>query len=100
MAIGTLPALATETSVAPDHGTDIFSFPDPVNEVSARLVAGGVVLLSLATIVFGQPWVTAVIAYGFLARVASGPTMSPLGQFVTRVIAPRLSAWAAGPSRC
>ena len=26
-----------------------FSFPDPVNEVSARVVAGGVVVLSLAT---------------------------------------------------
>ena len=69
---------------------DLFSFPDPVNEVSARLVAGGVVLLSLATIVFAQPWLTAVIAYGFLARVLSGPTLSPLGQLVTRVITPRL----------
>jgi hypothetical protein len=68
----------------------LFSFPDPVNEVSARLVAGGVVLMSLATILFGQPWVTAVIAYGFLARVLSGPTLSPLGQLVTRVITPRL----------
>ena len=28
----------------------LFSFPNPVNEVSARLVAGGVVLLCLATI--------------------------------------------------
>jgi Domain of unknown function (DUF4395) len=68
----------------------LFSFPDPVNEVSARLVAGGVVLLSLATIVFAQPWLTAVIAYGFLARVLSGPTLSPLGQLVTRGIVPRL----------
>jgi hypothetical protein len=57
----------------------LFSFPNPVNEVSARLVAGGVVLLSLAT-----------IAYGFIARVATGPTLSPLGQLVTRVITPRL----------
>jgi len=68
----------------------LFSFPDPVNEVSARLVAGGVVLLSGATIVFAQPWLTAVIAYGFLARVLSGPTLSPLGQLVTRGITPRL----------
>jgi hypothetical protein len=69
----------------------MFSFPDPVNEVSARLVAGGVVLLSVATIVFAQPWMTAVIAYGFLARVLSGPTLSPLGQFVTRAVVPRLA---------
>jgi hypothetical protein len=33
---------------------------------------------------------TALIAYGFLARVAAGPTLSPLGQLVTRVITPRL----------
>jgi Domain of unknown function (DUF4395) len=73
------------------YDKSLFSFPDPVNEVSARLVAGGVVLLSLATIVFGQPWLTAVIAYGFLARVLSGPTLSPLGQLVTRGITPRLN---------
>jgi uncharacterized protein DUF4395 len=69
----------------------LFSFPDPVNEVSARLVAGGVVLLSVLTIALDQPWLTAVIAYGFVARVLTGPTMSPLGQLVTRVITPRLS---------
>ena len=68
----------------------LFEFPNPVNEVSARLVAGGVVLLCLATIVLDQPWLTAVIAYGFVARVLTGPTLSPLGQLVTRVITPRL----------
>lgn len=72
------------------HKMTVFSFPDPVNEVSARLVAGGVALLSAATIALNQPWLTAVIAYGFLARVASGPTLSPLGQLVTRVLTPRL----------
>jgi Domain of unknown function (DUF4395) len=70
--------------------TTVFSFPNPVNEVSARLVAGGVVVLSLLTIASGELWVTAVIAYGFVARVLTGPTLSPLGQLVTRVIAPRL----------
>jgi len=68
----------------------LFSFPNPVNEVSARLVAGGVVLVSLATVVLDQPWLTALIAYGFLGRVLTGPTLSPLGQLVTRVITPRL----------
>lgn len=68
----------------------LLSFPDPVNEVSARLVAGGVVLLSALTIALGQPWIASVIAYGFVARVLSGPTLSPLGQLVTRVITPRL----------
>jgi hypothetical protein len=68
----------------------LFDFPDPVNEVSARLVAGGVVILCLLTIGLDQPWLTVVLAYGFLARVLTGPTLSPLGQLVTRVITPAL----------
>lgn len=69
---------------------ELFEFPNPVNEIAARLVAGGVVLMGLATIAFDQPWIIAVLAYGFVARVLTGPTLSPLGQFVTRVIVPRL----------
>jgi Domain of unknown function (DUF4395) len=68
----------------------LFTFPDPVNETSARLVAGGVVLASIAAIVSGWAPLTALIAYGFVARVLSGPTLSPLGQLVTRVVTPRL----------
>jgi hypothetical protein len=68
----------------------LFDFPHPVNEVSARLVAGGVVLMSAAAIALDQPWLTAVIAYGFVARVLTGPTLSPLGLLVTRVVTPRL----------
>jgi hypothetical protein len=72
----------------------LWSFPNPVNEVSARLVAGGVVLMCLATIIADQPWLTVVIAYGFVARVLTGPKLSPLGQLVTRVITPRLKVAA------
>jgi hypothetical protein len=68
----------------------LFSFPNPVNEVSARLVAAGVVLMSVAALAFRQPWILVPISYGFFARVLSGPTFSPLGQVVTRVITPRL----------
>jgi hypothetical protein len=67
-----------------------FSFPDPVNEVAARLVAGGVVLLTALALVTGAGWLLLVIAYGFLARVSSGPKISPLGLLVTKVIVPRL----------
>lgn len=74
----------------------LFSFPNPVNEVSARLVAAGVVVMSVSAIVFDLPWLTLVIAYGFIARVAAGPRFSPLGQFVTRVLTPRLP-FAAKP---
>jgi len=68
----------------------LFSFPNPVNEVSARLVAGGVVIMCVAAVVLDQTWLIAVIAYGFVARVLTGPTLSPLGQLATRVITPRL----------
>lgn len=71
----------------------LFRFPDPVNEVAARLVAAGVVLLCLA-ILAGATWLIAVLAYGFVARVATGPTLSPLGQFVTRALVPQLNVQA------
>jgi Domain of unknown function (DUF4395) len=70
----------------------VFSFPNPVNEISARIVAGGVVLLAGATIAFDQPWLTIPLAYGFVARVLTGPTLSPLGQLSVRVITPLLGA--------
>jgi len=76
------------TVVAP--GARLFSFPDPVNEVSARLVAGGVVVMALALLAFDQRWLLVPLAYGFWARVLTGPRLSPLGQLVTRVITPRL----------
>ena len=68
----------------------VLGFPNPVNEVSARLVAAGVVGLSVVTIAFDLRWLTVVLAYGFVARVLAGPTLSPLGQLVTRVLTPAL----------
>ena len=74
----------------------MFEFPNPVNEKAARSVAAGVVVICVATlaltIAFGHAWLwlTVGLAYGFLARVATGPTLSPLGQLATRVVAPRL----------
>ena len=70
--------------------SELFRFPNPVNEVSARLVAAGVVVLGVLTIALDQPWIMLVLAYGFVARVLTGPTLSPLGQFVTRVLTPNL----------
>ena len=35
-------------------------------------------------------WLMFVLAYGFLARVLTGPRLSPMGQLATRVIAPKL----------
>lgn len=70
--------------------SDLLRFPDPVNEVSARLVAAGVVAMCVAAITLGLRWLVALIAYGFVARVLTGPTLSPLGQLVTRVLTPAL----------
>lgn len=69
---------------------ELFKFPDPVNEVSARLVAAGVVLIAIVLLATGWHWIVLVLAYGFAARVLTGPTLSPLGQLVTRVITPAL----------
>jgi hypothetical protein len=76
--------------------SSIFGFPNPVNEVAARVVAGCVVLVCAGTLALsiglgdGWLWLTAPLAYGFLARVATGPKLSPVGQFATRFAAPRV----------
>jgi Domain of unknown function (DUF4395) len=69
----------------------LFSFPDPVNEISARFVAGGVVLLTATILLFDLEWATLLLAYGFVARVLTGPRLSPLGLLVTKIITPRLA---------
>ncbi len=68
----------------------MFAFPNPVNEKAARVVAGAVVVLSVAAIATGWRWLLIVLAVGFALRVASGPRFSPLGLLATKVIAPRL----------
>ncbi len=58
--------------------------------------------MAVSTIVFDQPWLIVPIAYGFVARVLTGPTLSPLGQLVTRVVTPRLPVrqkYVAGPPK-
>ena len=84
--------MATTTLPLPQPAKErrIIGFPNPVNEVSARLVATGVVLQALAIILLDVQWLLVPLAYGFVARVVTGPTLSPLGQLVTKVITPRL----------
>lgn len=79
----------------------IFSFPHPVNEYAARAVAAMVVTLSLTIIVTGISWLMFVLAYGFLARVLTGPTLSPMGLLATKVLIPvlRLNKPVAGPPK-
>jgi len=70
----------------------LFAFPNPVNETSARIVAGGAVAMSVAFVLTGNGWVLAALTYGFIARVLSGPTLSPLGRLATQVLTPRIRA--------
>lgn len=68
----------------------IFEFPDPVNETSARVVAGGVVVMGIAFLALQNGWLLVPLLYGFAARVLTGPTLSPLGQTSVRVVTPLL----------
>jgi hypothetical protein len=80
---------------------NLIGFPSPVNEKAARVVAGGVVLLALTAIAFQLEWLLPLIALGFVARVLTGPKLSVLGQFATKVAAPRLGEpkYVAGPPK-
>lgn len=80
----------------------MFEFPNPVNETSARIVAGGVVAMATATIALDQPLLLFPLTYGFGARVLNGPRFSPLGLLATKVITPRLQVehkMVAGPPK-
>jgi hypothetical protein len=66
--------------------SDLLSFPNPVNEKAARLVAGTVAIVALVALATGARWLLAPLAYGFVARALTGPTLSPLG---------RASMWGA-----
>jgi hypothetical protein len=72
------------------------SFPNPVNEVAARVTAAGVVLIGAIALALQLPWLSVVLAAGFLLRVLSGPRFSPLALLATRVVVPRLP-WAPRP---
>jgi Domain of unknown function (DUF4395) len=72
------------------------SFPNPVNEVTARVTAGGVVVLAALALVLQLRWLAIVLAVGFLLRVLSGPRFSPLALLASRVIVPRLP-WGPKP---
>ena len=49
-----------------DVASRLLGFPDPVNEVSARLVAAGVVTMAAGAVVLDWRWLTVPLAYGFV----------------------------------
>ena len=85
----------------------LLGFPNPVNEVAARSVAGLVLTSAIVTVLLGTLvgpawlWLVAPIAVGFVLRVLSGPKLSPFGQLATRVLAPRIGheRLVAGPPK-
>ena len=84
----------------------LIGFPNPVNEKAARTVAGGVLALSALALLLSVAsdawlWIVAALALGFVARVLTGPKLSPLGQLATKVVAPRLGEpkLVAGPPK-
>ena len=71
--------------------TKRYPFPNPANETSARLVAGGVVIISTAFLLTNSTLILLALTYGFAARVIAGPAFSPLALLVTRIVTPKLN---------
>ena len=80
---------------------EFFSFPNPVNDKAARTVAGVVLVGVIVTLISGWYWLLIPIAYGFWARLLTGPKLSPLGWLAMHVIAPRLGEkkYVPGPPK-
>jgi Domain of unknown function (DUF4395) len=78
--------------------SDFFRFPHPVNETATRITATGVVVLCAATLALQQRWLLVPLAYGFVARVAAGPRLSPLAR-VAVAIGRRRPRYTAGPPK-
>jgi hypothetical protein len=58
-------------------------------------------VVALVTLLTSAFWLLIPLTLGFWARVLTGPTLSPLGQFATRVAAPRLGPpkYVPGPPK-
>jgi Domain of unknown function (DUF4395) len=80
----------------------LLTFPNPVNELTARTTAAGVVVVAALALALQQQWLSVVLAVGFLLRVIAGPNLSPLALLSSRLIVPRLP-WSprlvAGPPK-
>jgi hypothetical protein len=68
----------------------VTGFPRTINEKAARTVAGVVAVTGLVALLVPAHWLVIPLAYGFWARVLTGPRLSPLAALASRVIAPRL----------
>ncbi len=58
--------------------------------------------MAIVFLITGSGWVLIPLTYGFIARVLTGPKLSPLGQLAVKVITPRIKAQhklVAGPPK-
>jgi Domain of unknown function (DUF4395) len=76
----------------------VFSFPNPVNEKAARVVAGVVATAAAIILATGAYWLLIPVAYGFWARVLTGPTLSPLARVAMKAMA-RHPKYVPGPPK-
>jgi hypothetical protein len=79
----------------------ILGFPNPVNEKAARVVAGVVLTAAVVILATGWLWLLVPLAYGFWARVLTGPKLSPVGWLAQRKVAPQLGEpkYVPGPPK-
>lgn len=80
----------------------ISRFPNIVDEITVRLIAGVVLVLSLGALAFHQWWLYAVLALDFVLRSGWGPSTSPVARLVQRFVRPRVSQpprYTAGPPK-
>ena len=77
-------------------------FPNIVDDVSVRLIAGVVLVLAVVALAAHQWWLYAVLAADFTLRAGWGPSASPVARFVASVVRPRVAAaprYTAGPPK-
>lgn len=98
----TLTTMSSAPTSTDSHRVKVFGFPNPVNETSARVVATGVVIMGVVFAITQSGWVLVPLTYGFIARVLTGPFLSPLGRIATQVVTPlirREHKLVAGPPK-
>lgn len=77
-------------------------FPNIVDDVTVRLIAGVVLLLAVVALTAHQWWLYAVLAADFVLRAGWGPSASPVAIVVNRWVRPRVPAgprYTAGPPK-
>lgn len=86
----------------PSAVPDMSRFPRVVDDVSVRLIAAVVLVLTTLALASGAWWVYLVLLADFALRAGIGPQVSPIALTVTRWVRPRVPAATrptAGPPK-